>query len=397
MNYTIEGVIEKYPEINIGVLTGRGLTIKRVHPDLEKYKSNSLRATMNLIGGDSVTSHPYIASMRNLYRTFGTKPADYHPSAEALVRRAIKTQQLPLINTAVDTYNSARARDFFLLYTTHIKFSAYLILIKMFIGIVFYAYIVFLLKMDNYTNITGYWILNYFMISSLFSYIILHIASNFMGAKYYGLSLNSQLGIKGFAEKSLILLEKSRKEGIFFLKKSSLCLSAFFESNGDSYPQIETTIDILNKIAKYQENIDYESLHILANSLTNNSDYSYIISEVDEFNKYENNLWCKDLTNNEWKIPKWLIALSSFIALIIPLIDVIIQLIPEEKRAAFFDQLLATLSNPISSLITTSSILIFAFVFIVNVTLIYPYRNFKASLYVLENLWEEDIDYIIYE
>ena len=110
MNYSIEGVIEKYPEINIGVLTGRGLTIKRVHPDLEKYKSDSLLATMNLIGGDSVTIHPYIASMRNLYRTFGTKPADYHPSAEALVRRAIKTQQLPLINTAVDTYNAVSVR-----------------------------------------------------------------------------------------------------------------------------------------------------------------------------------------------------------------------------------------------------------------------------------------------
>ena len=110
MNYSIEGVIEKYPTVNIGVLTGTGLSIKRMHPDLEKYKSDSLQAAENLIGGDSVTNHPYIASMRNLYRTFGTKPADYHPSAESLVRRAIKTQQLPLINTAVDTYNAVSVR-----------------------------------------------------------------------------------------------------------------------------------------------------------------------------------------------------------------------------------------------------------------------------------------------
>jgi DNA/RNA-binding domain of Phe-tRNA-synthetase-like protein len=110
MNYSIEGVIGRYPAVNIGVLTGTGLSIKRTHPDLEKYKSDSLQVAKDLIGSDSVTNHPYIASMRNLYRTFGTKPADYHPSAEALVRRAIKTQQLPLINTAVDTYNAVSVR-----------------------------------------------------------------------------------------------------------------------------------------------------------------------------------------------------------------------------------------------------------------------------------------------
>jgi DNA/RNA-binding domain of Phe-tRNA-synthetase-like protein len=110
MKYSVEGVVEKCPAVNIGVLTGTGLSIKRMHPDLEKYKSDSLQVAKDLIGGDSVTNHPYIASMRNLYRTFGTKPADYHPSAEALVRRAIKTQRLPLINTAVDIYNAVSVR-----------------------------------------------------------------------------------------------------------------------------------------------------------------------------------------------------------------------------------------------------------------------------------------------
>lgn len=110
MKYNIEGIIEKYPRINIGVLVGTGLSINGTNPDLEEYKSNSLKVATNLIAKDSITNHPYIASMRNLYRTFGTKPADYHPSAEALVRRAIKTQQLPTINTAVDVYNAVSIR-----------------------------------------------------------------------------------------------------------------------------------------------------------------------------------------------------------------------------------------------------------------------------------------------
>jgi DNA/RNA-binding domain of Phe-tRNA-synthetase-like protein len=96
--------------VNIGVLTGTELKIKRINLELEKYKSDSLGVVKNLIGSDPITSHPYIASMRNLYRTFGTKPADYHPSAEELARRVIKTQQLPLINTAVDTYNAVSIR-----------------------------------------------------------------------------------------------------------------------------------------------------------------------------------------------------------------------------------------------------------------------------------------------
>jgi DNA/RNA-binding domain of Phe-tRNA-synthetase-like protein len=106
MKYSIEGVIEKYPEINIGVLVGTGLNINKLHPDLEKYKSDALLVAEDLIGCNSVTRHPYIASWRNMYRSFGAKPADYHPSAEALARRALKTQQLPLINTSVDTYNA---------------------------------------------------------------------------------------------------------------------------------------------------------------------------------------------------------------------------------------------------------------------------------------------------
>ena len=40
-----------------------------------------------------------------MYRSFGTKPSDYRPSAEALVRRTLKTGKLPVINTAVDLYN----------------------------------------------------------------------------------------------------------------------------------------------------------------------------------------------------------------------------------------------------------------------------------------------------
>jgi DNA/RNA-binding domain of Phe-tRNA-synthetase-like protein len=103
-------VLESYKEVNIGVLTCKGLKIRDSDPGLELAKSRALREALRKIGDEPVTRHPFVSSWRELYRSFGTKPADYRPSAEALVRRAIKIGGLPVINTAVDAYNTASLR-----------------------------------------------------------------------------------------------------------------------------------------------------------------------------------------------------------------------------------------------------------------------------------------------
>jgi DNA/RNA-binding domain of Phe-tRNA-synthetase-like protein len=110
LNYTIEGILDKYPKVNIGVLVGRGLKISKANLELARYKSDSLKKALEKLGDAPVSQHPYIASWREVYRSFGTKPADYHSSVEALARRVVKTQQLPMINTAVDAYNAVSLR-----------------------------------------------------------------------------------------------------------------------------------------------------------------------------------------------------------------------------------------------------------------------------------------------
>jgi len=105
LNYTIEGILGKYPKVNIGVLVGNGLKNSKANLELERYKRDSLRIMLEKVGDAPVSQHPYVASWREMYRSFGTKPADYHSSVEALARRAVKTQ-LPRINTAVDAYNA---------------------------------------------------------------------------------------------------------------------------------------------------------------------------------------------------------------------------------------------------------------------------------------------------
>ncbi|MCJ7732785.1 hypothetical protein MUP51_10765 [Candidatus Bathyarchaeota archaeon] len=105
MKYSITGIIREYPGIHIGVLMGRDMDNKRQIPELFQLQKKAIRSAQEQIGDQPPTQHPHIASWRELYKSFGTKPGDYRPSAEALIRRTLKTGDLPRINNAVDLYN----------------------------------------------------------------------------------------------------------------------------------------------------------------------------------------------------------------------------------------------------------------------------------------------------
>jgi len=106
MRYRVEdGVLSKYPRVKIGVLVGRNVTVRRSSPSIESLETQTINMASEMIGSDPITRHPFISSWRDMYRSFGTKPGDYRPSAEALLRRALKSKRLPRINTAVDAYN----------------------------------------------------------------------------------------------------------------------------------------------------------------------------------------------------------------------------------------------------------------------------------------------------
>jgi DNA/RNA-binding domain of Phe-tRNA-synthetase-like protein len=107
VDFTVDGrILSAYPRVKIGVLVGRGVVVGEGHPGLESYKRRVVAEAVERMGSEPVTKQPFIASWRDMYRSFGTRPGDYRPSAEALVRRALKTGGLPRINTAVDAYNA---------------------------------------------------------------------------------------------------------------------------------------------------------------------------------------------------------------------------------------------------------------------------------------------------
>jgi DNA/RNA-binding domain of Phe-tRNA-synthetase-like protein len=99
-------ILSAYPKVKIGVLVGREINVEEQNPELEEYKKKVALEAIEKIGTGPVTQHLFIKSWREMYRSFGTKPGDYRPSAEALLRRVRKRKALPCINNVVDIYNA---------------------------------------------------------------------------------------------------------------------------------------------------------------------------------------------------------------------------------------------------------------------------------------------------
>jgi DNA/RNA-binding domain of Phe-tRNA-synthetase-like protein len=56
------------------------------------------------------SDHPHIALWRDAYQKFGLKPSKFLCSAEALISRVVKGNELPAINALVDRYNAVSLR-----------------------------------------------------------------------------------------------------------------------------------------------------------------------------------------------------------------------------------------------------------------------------------------------
>ena len=55
--------------------------------------------------GEGLSTHPTVAAVRKLFRAAGCDPTRYRPSSEALIRRLVKGEDLPVIHPFVDLNN----------------------------------------------------------------------------------------------------------------------------------------------------------------------------------------------------------------------------------------------------------------------------------------------------
>jgi DNA/RNA-binding domain of Phe-tRNA-synthetase-like protein len=69
---------------------------------LRKTTSDGARSALTL---ENLSSHPTVAAVRGLFRAAGCDPTRYRPSSEALLRRVLKSEDLPAIHPLVDLNN----------------------------------------------------------------------------------------------------------------------------------------------------------------------------------------------------------------------------------------------------------------------------------------------------
>lgn len=97
-------IVTLYPDLRIGIVTCRGMDNTGKHPEIAAIKQAAVAALRATLSAEELNQHPYITAWRETYRKFGTKPKDHRPTAEALLRRVLRGEDLPTISSAVDLY-----------------------------------------------------------------------------------------------------------------------------------------------------------------------------------------------------------------------------------------------------------------------------------------------------
>lgn len=103
LHYSIsKDIFDKFPGYCRGVVIARGLTNGKSPEELVSALRAAENSLAERLSAETLTSHPQIESWREAYRSAGIKPSEFRPSVEALARRVLKGDPLPLISTLVD-------------------------------------------------------------------------------------------------------------------------------------------------------------------------------------------------------------------------------------------------------------------------------------------------------
>ena len=97
-------VHELFPSLRIGVLVAEGIENASVDKELIKLKFEKAGEFRNKYNPNTLLDNVCIKAWRDTYRKFGVNAKDHKPTAEALLRRLLKGEDIPSISKAVDLY-----------------------------------------------------------------------------------------------------------------------------------------------------------------------------------------------------------------------------------------------------------------------------------------------------
>ncbi len=105
-----EEVFAQFPGYVRGVVLAYQVTNAPSSPDLVEMLRAAENAARSQVSLEQLTEHPRITTWRAAFRAFGAKPSEHRSSIEAMLRRVLRHQELPSINTLVDIGNVVSLR-----------------------------------------------------------------------------------------------------------------------------------------------------------------------------------------------------------------------------------------------------------------------------------------------
>jgi len=97
-------VFELRPDYRADIIVATGINAHADRSDVSELVQQAEDYARQLLATTPVAEREHIASWREAFRAFGSKPSDYRNSAEALMKRA--PNGLPRINGLTDMYNA---------------------------------------------------------------------------------------------------------------------------------------------------------------------------------------------------------------------------------------------------------------------------------------------------
>lgn len=102
-------ILEKFPDYTAVVLYARNLENGESDAASAKWLREAeafARASLT----EPLSAHPHLQAWRATFSAFGSKPSKYLCSAEALLKRVLRGEEIPAINRVVDAYNAVSIR-----------------------------------------------------------------------------------------------------------------------------------------------------------------------------------------------------------------------------------------------------------------------------------------------
>lgn len=110
-NVTVDpAIFERFPGYAVGVIYASGVVNSESTDASIAMLREAEASAREQFAGERPVSHGHVAAWREAFREFGAKPSKFLCSAEALLGRTLKGNDLPPINAIVDLYNAVSIR-----------------------------------------------------------------------------------------------------------------------------------------------------------------------------------------------------------------------------------------------------------------------------------------------